>query len=110
MLKRISNFIFLHDSGDMCHATVDISYPFPICILRRKRTVHISSRGFGWRYEDTGCWTEGLIVEDLYKGYLAKKARKSAQESMVGFPIPEDMRDKVIPRKVMYEYLNERGR
>jgi hypothetical protein len=25
-----------------------------------------------------------------------------------GFPIPEDMRDMVVPKKVMYECLNDR--
>jgi hypothetical protein len=88
-------------------ATVDVTSYSLFNLIKKTEKRDIVLRSVHWFFVDTGRYTPGDEVELLYGRYKRKKEQREMRRN-AGFPIPEDMRDMVVPKKVMYECLNDR--
>ena len=93
--------------GEPLFATIDVTSYSCFNIIKRTDRRDIILKSLFWRFVDTGGYIDSSEVECLYEVYLLKKRQREMRRN-AGFLIPEDMRDMVVPKKVMYECLNDR--
>jgi hypothetical protein len=93
--------------GRPLFATVDITSYSLFNLMKKVERREVVLCSSYWVFVDTGFYTPDYDVENLYRKYKARKEQREMRRN-AGFPIPEDMRDMVVPKKVMYECLNDR--